>query len=80
MPKFVIRRTTEWTPSRDKPPGVGAKWSDDLAGSGCWTIVLASLDELLALAKAVGVDLVVKPESMLDSMLPEIEIYDGYRE
>lgn len=80
MPTFVVSSTVKWQHNRKMPPCAAAVWRDSLDGAGYWTVEIRDLDALLAFSEVVGYELVIKRQSNASGDLPEVEIYDGYRE
>jgi hypothetical protein len=83
--KFRIKRTSQSCFCESKPCD-GAyidKFEPDSRDSHYdqrwWAIEIESLDDLLALAEKEG-EIIVKAPSKYTDDLPEIEIYDDYRE
>lgn len=84
--KFAISRTSIGHMRRGEKPYEGCTW-ETLAGHheqdtpwvrGVWVLEIDTLEDLLALKQAAGYELVLTDEYA--SGLPEIEIYDNYRE
>ena len=78
--KFEICRTAQR--GREKPPleseNFNVKFSSD-GGYGKWTVEIETIERLVELIKEVNVEVVLGIYGKKDSM-PEIEIYDDYRE
>lgn len=84
--KFRIKRTSESSFCERKPcegayvDRFEADKNDRLYDQRWWAIDIESLDDLLALAEKEREEIIVKAPSEYTDNLPEIEIYDDYRE
>ncbi len=87
--KFIVRRTSAYFGSRERPcegavvdPALSEQplSPDDDEWDRAWTIEIADLEALCALARSAGSPIILKAEHYLHKALPELEIYDDYRE
>jgi hypothetical protein len=78
--KFTVTRSSIWCEDDPKCPGVQKELIEKEGELiEAYTIDINTLDELLKLIKDVGHSIIVFEHGYV-SPLPELEIYDGYRE
>ena len=80
--KFGTHTTSGWF--QEKPPCKGAKLEapgnkEDILSRNKWSVEIDSLDELMKLVQEEG-PVIIHPPGVYDKEIPEIEIYDDYRE
>ena len=84
--KFRIRRTSRSSFSKEKPcedaylDKFVPDTNDDYFDQSYWAIDIESIEDLLALAEKEKEEIIVKAPCEYTDNLPEIEIYDDYRE
>ena len=79
--KFNVTRTSYWAGEDPVCPG---EKKERVPKNGrlkeTYTVEINTMEELLQLVKKVGNPIIVFKESGWGFELPELEIYDGYRE
>ena len=79
--KYVVTRTNCGYDENPECPGAQKEMIPSTWGlKEAYTIEISSLEELHQLSKKVECPIIVFIESNLGCDLPELEIYDGYRE
>ncbi len=73
--RFEVTRSSQ-SPWDENSPHPGATRANEGQPHAIWAIEIATLEELMAFAAEAG-ELVLKPG---EDGLPELEIYDTYRE
>ena len=79
--KYVVTRSSCWGDEDPQCPGSAVEMvSRDKKLEAAYTVEIGSLEELHQLSKKVGNSIIVKPNAGWDFDIPELEIYDAYRE
>jgi hypothetical protein len=79
--KFVVTRSGGYPNENPSCPNAQKELvSKDNQLSEAYTVDISSLEELTALSEKLGHPIIVFTESGWGFDIPEIEIYDGYRE
>lgn len=79
--KYVVKRTSVWFEENPRCPGAQKELlPQDGKLREAYVVELSSLEQLNQLCKEVKHPLILSSESSWGFDLPEIEIYDDYRE